>query len=74
MQMYRVKTPFVLVRPTGSGAFESVSLAPGALISVRMDRTILRSGLVDVLFDGKILAAHLRDVVDRAECVDAQAS
>ena len=73
MQTYRVKTAFVAVRPNAEGAFESVALGPGAIISVRTERTVLRSGLVDVLYQGQILAAYLRDVEDRAEEVKAQA-
>jgi hypothetical protein len=74
MQMYRVKTPFVAVLPNAGGVFESISLQPGAIISVKLERTVLRSGLVDVLYEGKVLAAYLRDIEDRAECVDAQSS
>jgi hypothetical protein len=74
MQMYRVRLPFVAVRPSAEGAFESVALPPGSIISVKAERTVLRSGLVDVLYDGKILAAYLRDIEDRAESVDAQAN
>lgn len=74
MQMYRVKTPFVAVRPTAGGVFESVALEPGAIISVKLERTVVRSGLVDVLYEGRVLAAYLRDIEDRAEYVDAQAS
>lgn len=72
MQMYRVKMPFMAIRPLSGSSFESVALQPGALISVRVERTVLRSGLVDVLFEGKTLAAYLRDIEDRAEFVDAQ--
>lgn len=73
MQMYRVKMPFVAVHSNTQGAFESVALEPGAVISVKAERTALRTGLVDVLYQGRTLAAYLRDIEDRAECVEAHA-
>ena len=73
MQNYRVKTPFVAVLPNAGGGFESVVLGPGAMISVGVERTVLRTGLVDVVYQGRLLAAYLRDIEDRAEQVIAQA-
>jgi hypothetical protein len=69
-QTYQVKTPFVAVCPTANGAFESVTLEPGTIITVQAEHTVLRSGLVDVLYEGTILAAYLRDIEDRTELVE----
>jgi len=40
---------------------------------VRSDRTSVRSGLVELLYDGMALSAYLRDIEDRTECMEAQA-
>ena len=73
MQKYRVKLPIAAVRLSSAGMYESVALEPGAIISAKVERTVLRSGLVNVLYQGKELSAYLRDIEDRAELVEAHA-
>ena len=73
LQAYHVKTPFVAIYRKAEGVFESVTLEPGEIISVQDGHTVLRSGLVDLLYNGTVLTAYLRDIEDRAERVEAQA-
>ncbi len=66
---YHVKFPFVGVYPGADHAFEAVTLQRGAIIKVETKHTSMRSGLVEVLFEGTVLAAYLRDIEDRTERV-----
>ena len=68
-QSYEVKVAFVAVHPSANHAFEAVTLQRGAIITVEAKRTSLRSGLVEVLFEGTVLAAYLRDIEDWTERV-----
>jgi len=68
-QTYQVKIPFVGVHPDADHAFEVVTLQRGDIITVETQHTSLRSGLVEVLFGGTVLAAYLRDIEDRTEQV-----
>jgi hypothetical protein len=65
-QTCRVNSPFVVVFKA-DGAFKAVTLEAGTTITVNADRTVQRSGLVDVLYNGMVLAAYLRDIEDRTE-------
>ncbi|MDP8981292.1 MAG: hypothetical protein M3O35_11965 [Acidobacteriota bacterium] len=66
-QTYQVTVPFVGVHPDADHAFEVVTIERGAIITVDTKHTSQRSGLVEVLFQGTVLAAYLRDIEDRAE-------
>jgi len=68
-QSYQVKSAFVAVHPSVNHAFEAVTLQRGAIITVEAEHTSLRSGLVEVLFEGTVLAAYLRDIEDWTERV-----
>jgi hypothetical protein len=68
-QTYQVTVPFVGVHPDAAHAFEVVTIERGAIITVDTEHTSLRSGLVEVRFQGTVLAAYLRDIEDRAEPV-----
>jgi hypothetical protein len=72
MQQYRVNTSFIAVCPNQDSTSRFVTLEPGAIIRVTVDRTICSTGLVDVLYEGRTLAAFMRDIEDRAERVAAQ--
>jgi hypothetical protein len=67
---HRVNTPFVGVSGA-DGNFRAVTLEPGANISVRLGNTVLRSGLVEVVYEGMVLSAFLRDIEDRTERIEA---
>jgi hypothetical protein len=71
-QTYQVKVPFVGVHPNADRAFEVVMLERGAIITVDSQHTSLRSGLVEVQFQGTVLAAYLRDIEDRTEPVSEE--
>jgi hypothetical protein len=69
---HRVNSAFPAVS-NADNAFLSVTLEPGDTIVVHSGRTSVRSGLVEVLYDGIVLSAYLRDIEDRTECVGSQA-
>ena len=72
MQQYRVSTPFLAVSPNEGSRF--VTLERGAIIRVNVERTVpcSGSGLVDVFYEGRTLAAFMRDIEDRAERFEVQ--
>jgi hypothetical protein len=70
----RIRMPFVAVCPKGPGVFEPVTLEPGTIVTVQAEHTVLRTGLVHLLDNGKTLAAYLRDIEDRTERVEAYAN
>ncbi len=67
-QKHRVNSAFVVVSNSDHD-FRSVTLEPGDTIEVRSDRTVVRSGLVGVVYDGMAMSAYLRDIEDRTECI-----
>jgi hypothetical protein len=69
---HRVNTPFVGVSGA-DGRFRAVTLEPGANIAVRAGHTVLRSGLVEVVYEGVVLSAFLRDIEDRTERIHENA-
>ena len=71
-QTHRVNSAFAAVSKADN-AFRSVTLEPGDTIIVHSNRTSVRSGLVQVLYDGMVLSAYLRDIEDRTEDVEAHA-
>ena len=70
---YSVNVPFMAVCPSADGAFEPVTLTQGTIIGVEAGRTVRRSGLVSVVYEGQALAAFLRNIEDRAELIEAPA-
>lgn len=64
---YKVKAPLTAVIPEQTGGFRFVTVEAGSLI--RIHGTVQKSGLVDVLCDGTVLAAFMRDLQERAELV-----
>ena len=72
--LYRVSVSFMAVCPSADGAFEPVLLIPGTIKGVEAGRTVLRSGLVSVVYEGQTFAAFLRDIEDRAELINVVAS
>jgi hypothetical protein len=55
------------VRDDPQGPFTFVTITPGSIITVKGE--VLQSGLVDVLHNGQIVAAFMRDIDARAEMV-----
>ena len=66
MSFHRVINPFIALEPTG-GQFRTVTLEPGDDIVVQADRTTVRNGLVQVVYEGLVLSAFLRDIEDRTQ-------
>ena len=66
---YCVQEPFLAIRNEQSRPFVFVTITEGSIISVKGD--VLKSGLVDVLYDGQIVAAFMRDIETRALLVEA---
>lgn len=62
---YRIREPFVAVRPSDGNGFQFLTLHPGDLIVIR--GSVQESGLVDVVYDGVVIAAFMRDIEARAE-------
>ncbi len=71
-QTHRVNSAFAAVSKADN-AFRSVTLEPGDTITVHSARTTVRSGLVEVLYDGLVLSAYLRDIEDRTESIEVHA-
>ena len=71
MKQYRVNTPFLAVCSKEGSKF--VTLERGAIIRVNVERTIPCTVLVDVLYEGRTLAAFMSDIEDRAERFEVQA-
>ncbi len=43
---------------------------PGTIIGVEVGRTVLRAGLVSVVYEGQTFVAFLRDIEDRTELIN----
>jgi hypothetical protein len=70
MIRYRVKTPFAGVYAKEPGCIESIILEAGAIITIRRDRTVLPSGLVDISHGDLVLSVYLRDIRERTEVAE----
>ena len=57
------------VRDNPPGPLTFVTITPGSIITIKGE--VQQSGLVDVLYDGQIVAAFMRDVEARADVVEA---
>jgi hypothetical protein len=68
---YRAREAFMAVRDDPQGPFTFVTITPGSIITVKGD-DVQQSGLVDVLYDGQIVAAFMRDIEARAEMVEPE--
>jgi hypothetical protein len=64
---YRAKQAFMAVRDNPPLPFTFVTIPAGAIIVVAGD--VLQSGLVNVLHNGRIVAAFMRDIESRADVV-----
>lgn len=65
MQRYRVTTPFVAVKPDDDGHYRFVTLGRGSVFDLNGE--LRRTELVEILFEGRVLAAFIRDIEERAE-------
>ena len=72
MQQYRVSAPFLAVSSNGDSSFGFVTVERGAIIRVDVEHPSPPPGLVDVLYEGRTLAAFLCDIEDRAERFEVQ--
>jgi hypothetical protein len=64
---YRAREAFMAVRDDLQGPFTFVTITPGSIITVKGE--VLQSGLVDVLHNGQIVAAFMRDIDARTDIV-----
>jgi len=64
---YRASAAFLAVRSGPPGPSTFVTITPGSIITVKGE--VLRSGLVDVLYDGQTVAVFMRDIDARADMV-----
>ena len=62
---YWVRKPLQLIREEPPGPLSFVEIAPGSIITVKSRG--VESGRVDVLYDGQIFGAIMRDIEKRAE-------
>jgi hypothetical protein len=69
---YRAKEAFIAIRDNPPGPFTFVAIHPGSIITVKGE--VLQSGLVDVWYDGQIVAAFMRDIEARADMVQSVAN
>lgn len=69
---YQLKSPTMAVERGGSnGRMQFVTVPEGAIIELVGE--LQQSGLIDVSFDGRVVAMFLRDVEDRGERIFAKA-
>jgi hypothetical protein len=66
---YCVQEPFLAIRNEQSRPFVFVTITEGSIIRVKGE--VLQSGLVDVLYEGQIVAAFMRDIEARGLLVEA---
>jgi len=64
---YQVQEPFLAVRD-GQARPAFATITEGSIITVTGE--VQHSGLVDVLYDGEIVAAFMRDIEARADVVE----
>jgi hypothetical protein len=69
---YYVREPFIAVRDEPPAPFAFTTITPGSTIKVLGE--VQPSGLVDVLHDGKIVAAFMRDIEARAERIKTESA
>ena len=67
--IYHVHEPFFGVRDEQPAPFAFVTITTGSTIKIIGD--VQQSGLVDVLYDGQIVAAFIRNILARAELVES---
>lgn len=65
---YRVKMPFLTVVRDGCGKVAFTAFSTGSVIEVH--RAVQKSGLVDVLHEGEIVATFMRDIEERTERIE----
>jgi hypothetical protein len=68
---YRVKNPFMAVHRRNDGTSEFVQLQPGMVLTVRSGE---RNGMVNVMYDRRILAVFMSDIEERAVQVSEASS
>lgn len=66
---YRVRKALQVIRDEPPKPFSFVEIMPGSII--RVNGEVQNSGLVDVLYDGQIFGAFMRDIEARAEKVES---
>jgi len=67
---YRVREAFIAVCDNAPNPFTFVTLPPGEMIT--LVGTVQQSGLVDVRYDGQVVAVFMRDVENRTDLVDGE--
>ena len=66
---YRVRKALQVIRDEPPKPFSFVEIMPGSII--RVNGEVQKSGLVDVLYDGQIFGAFMRDIETRTEKVES---
>jgi hypothetical protein len=69
---YRVRKALQVIRDEPPKPFSFVEIMSGSII--RVNGEVQKSGLVDVLYDGQIFGAFMRDIETRAEKVESVSS
>jgi hypothetical protein len=64
---YQVRERFIAVRDEPPAPFAFVTITAGSTLKISGE--VQQSGLVDVMYDGQIVAAFMRDIEARAEMV-----
>ena len=67
---YHVREPFIAVRDEPPAPFAFTTVLQGATIKVLGE--VQQSGLVDVLYDGQIVAVFMRDIEAKADLVNGK--
>jgi hypothetical protein len=69
---YRLREPLQVIREEPPKPISFVEIMPGSIITVKGEGR--QSGRVEVLYDGQILAAFMRDIEARADMVESKSA
>lgn len=60
---YRVGSPFIAIKPLEDRSCKIITIPSNSMIEIRGQ--VLQSGLVDIWFEGQVVAAFMRDIEER---------
>ena len=67
---YRAREAFIAVRDEPPAPFAFTTITAGSTLKIIGE--VQKSGLVDVLYDGQIVAAFMRDIEARADRIKTE--
>jgi hypothetical protein len=65
---YLVKTPFLAVYRAADGKSQFVNMEPGHVFTLRGEE---REGMINVLYQGRIVSVFVKDIEERSQKIKA---